>query len=157
MHRINKQNPKQTPVQLSRESSKWTRRCNGSTPSDAVTKTNTPDDPAFLQRRNREASVQFVKNPNSRNTYSPVDPTSICLNTSVHPVIGRILFESRNVFPTRDLWKSWWLRDQIKSKGAQILGRWRWWLQEHIPKRFQQRSSQIERNRKKSEQERGFL
>ena len=51
-----------------------------------------------MHRCNRGASVQFVKNPISRNTYSPVDPTCICLNTSVHRVIGRILSKRKNRF-----------------------------------------------------------
>ena len=65
--------------------------------------------------------------------------------------------EQNSVFPARGLLKTRWFADQIESKGAQNLGRWWWWLQEHIPKRSPRNSSRIERNRRKSEQKRGFV
>ena len=97
------------------------------------------------------------KNPNVRKTYSPVDSTHHITIVGLTGDRKKICPCPEMIFPARDLWKSQWLEDQIKSKEAQILGRWRWWLQEHIPKRFQRRSSRIKRNRRKSDQERGFF
>ena len=126
--------------------SKYLHRCN--CPEHPQKQTCcTPVDPMFNKFY---TSVQWSKpqNPNRWESYSPVDPTQQLTSVGLTGDRKKSDRAQKRNFPARNLWKSRWFDDQFMSKGAQILGRWRWWLQEHIPKRFKRRSSRIKRNRR---------